>query len=212
MTTIEQAMQFCPLVAILRGITPAEVLSVGEVLYDSGFRCIEVPLNSPNPYASIKSLTNGIPSDCITGAGTVLKPDQVLKVRDAGGRVIVSPNFSDDVVRTTIEEGMISLPGVGTPTEAFNAIDAGARWLKIFPAATYGTSHVAALNSVLPTDVKLVVTGGVSAHSVPDWRKAGAVGFGIGSELYRAGDTVESVRRRAMALVEAIDGRRCAGD
>ncbi|MCK0129282.1 2-dehydro-3-deoxy-6-phosphogalactonate aldolase [Erythrobacter sp. F6033] len=200
MTTIEDAIAACPLVAILRGVKPEEVVAIGEELYSKGFRCIEVPLNSPDPYKSIKMLTDAIPADCITGAGTVLTVEHVKLVREAGGRIIVSPNFNADVVRETVKSGMISLPGVATPTEAFAAIEAGANWLKVFPASTYGSDHIKAMKSVLPTNARIVVTGGVSAETIQDWRKAGVDGYGIGGELYRKGDTVDAVSQKAEAL------------
>lgn len=203
MITIDDAMQHLPLIAILRGVKPGEVAEIGQALYENGFRCIEVPLNSPDPFTSIAALTDALPDDCITGAGTVLTVDDVERVAAAGGRIIVSPNFERSVVESTLSAGMISLPGVGTPTEAFAAVDAGASWLKVFPAATYGSGHITALASVLPKHVRIAVTGGVSVDTVPDWRNAGAAAFGIGSELYRAGDSVESVREKAAALQQA---------
>jgi len=206
MTSIEQALAHMPLVAILRGIRPDEAAPVARILYDAGFRCIEVPLNSPDPYASIRAMADALPDDCITGAGTVLDVASVAKVRAAGGRIIVTPNTNADVIRATIAADMIAVPGVATATEAFVAVEAGARHLKLFPATTYGTGHLKALSSVLPTDVSILVTGGVSSSTIAEWKTAGAAGFGIGSELYRPGDSVEAVKTRAEALRAAIGG------
>lgn len=200
MTSIEKALANAPLVAILRGIRPDEAAPVAQVLYDEGFRCIEVPLNSPEPFQSIRAMSEALPGDCITGAGTVLDVASVDKVAAAGGRIIVTPNTNADVIRATIAAGMIAVPGVATPTEAFIAVDAGARFLKLFPATTYGTGHLKALASILPADVSILVTGGVSSSNIAEWKAAGAAGFGIGSELYRPGDSVETVRAKARAL------------
>lgn len=206
MTSIEQALAHMPLVAILRGIRPDEAAPVAGILYDAGFRCIEVPLNSPDPYASIRAMADALPGDCITGAGTVLDVASVARVSAAGGRIIVTPNTNADVIRATIAADMIAVPGVATATEAFVAVEAGARHLKLFPATTYGTGHLKALSSVLPTDVSILVTGGVSSSNIAEWKTAGAAGFGIGSELYRPGDTVEAVKTKAEALRAAIGG------
>ena len=204
MITIDEALENFPMIAILRGIRPVEAVDIAKLLYAKGFRCIEVPLNSPAPYESISMMTEELPEDCITGAGTVLSLDAVYRVREAGGRLIVSPNTNVEVIRATVEAGMIAVPGVATATEAFVAVDAGARHLKLFPATTYGTDHLKALASVLPHSVKFIVTGGVNAANLLGWKVAGAAGFGIGSELYRQGDTAKDVDVNARALCEAL--------
>lgn len=206
MTGIEDALSDLPLVAILRGVTPEEAVPISTALYDAGFRCIEVPLNSPEPFQSIAAMTEALPDDCVTGAGTVLDAEDVLKVKQAGGTIIVTPNTDVSVIKASIDEDMIVVPGVGTATEAILAARAGARYLKMFPAATYGTSHVRALLSVLPAGCQILVTGGVSASNIADWKMAGAAGFGIGSELYRAGDSVEKVSAKALEIVASLKG------
>jgi len=205
MTTLEQALSEAPLIAILRGVQPYEVVAIGEALYHAGFRCIEVPLNSPDPFVSIGALSQAIPHDCIIGAGTVLTVDDVAKVRDAGGRIVVTPNTDPEVIRATLAAGLIVTPGVGTATEAFAAAEAGATHLKLFPASSYGISHLQALRSVLPEGTRILAVGGVGAAEIAEWQQAGAAGFGIGSELYRAGDSVERVSVRARKLIEAVD-------
>lgn len=204
MTTMEQAMATNPLVAILRGIQPHEAVDAALALYDDSFRCIEVPLNSPDPYTSIRAMTEAVPSDCITGAGTVLTVDAVHMVQDAGGRIIVTPNTNAEVIKAAVAAGMIAVPGVATATEALVAVDAGARILKLFPASTYGTGHLKALASVLPKDVQFVVTGGINASNIADWKTAGAQGYGIGGDLYKPGDTPDDIRAKAKSLLAAI--------
>lgn len=204
MFTLDEALAQLPLIAILRGIQPDEAVGIGQVLYERGFRCIEVPLNSPEPFKSIAALVEALPDDCIVGAGTVLSVEDVKHVRRAGGRIIVTPNTDADVIRATIAEGMIPVPGVGTATEAFVAVANGATRLKLFPASTYGIDHLKAISSVLPAGVQLMAVGGVGAHNIAQWRDAGAAGFGIGSELYRKGDNAETVREKADRLCQAI--------
>lgn len=204
MITIDEAMDQLPLVAILRGVQPDEVVEIGRALYEEGFRCIEVPLNSPDPLTSIRLLAEAMPEDCICGAGTVLSVDDVHAVQQAGGRIIVTPNTDADVIRATVAAGLIAAPGVGSATEAFVAVAAGATHLKLFPASTYGIAHMKALQSVLPKGTKVFAVGGVGAANIGEWQAAGAGGFGIGSELYKAGDSVDTVRAKAQALCRAI--------
>ena len=196
----------CPLIAIIRGVTPDEALDIGGVLIDGGIRIIEVPLNSPEPLKSIERLASRFGEQASVGAGTVLNPEQVQQVRDAGGRLIVSPNMSPAVIRATAEAGMVSCPGIFTPTEAFTAIEAGAHTLKLFPAEAATPKVVKALRAVLPSDVPLVVVGGVGPDSIPSWLEAGANGFGLGSGLYKpgqnAGDTLTKARAYAAAIKE----------
>jgi 2-dehydro-3-deoxyphosphogalactonate aldolase len=197
------------LIAILRGVVPERVLGVAEELYAAGFRAIEVPLNSPDPFASIASLAGGLPRDCLVGAGTVLDADDVRRTHAAGGRLVVAPNFDAEVVGEALRMGMQVLPGIATATEAFAALRAGATQLKLFPAATYGPRHLQALRTVLPTGINILPVGGVAADQIPDWLAAGAAGFGFGSELFRPGYSLADIARRAQLIVQAFrDARR----
>lgn len=200
--TFERAMRELPLVAILRGITPPEVLAIGEALTCEGFRLIEVPLNSPDPLASIERLAAAHP-DALVGAGTVLTEQQVHAVHAAGGRLMVSPCFDAEVVKAAVAQGMACLPGVLSPTEAFAALRAGAHGLKLFPAEMAPPSVVKALRAVLPAPVPLLPVGGVSPDNLGAYRAAGASGAGLGSALYRPGDDAGQVRARARAFVQA---------
>ena len=204
---LEDALEAMPVIAILRGVTPEEVSDIGSVLYDNGVRCVEVPLNSPSPLDSIRALADTLPTDCLIGAGTVLSADNVKQVKAAGGSLIVTPNTFDGVIRAALEEDMQVIPGVATPTDAFHALRLGASFLKLFPASTYGPDHLRALLAVLPREVRVVVVGGVGPADFGAWCAAGAAGFGIGSELYRAGDSVDEVGRKAAAIIG--QARRC---
>lgn len=197
-----------PIVAILRGIRPDEVVEVAEVLYEAGIRAIEVPLNSPDPYESIALLDADFGDRCLCGAGTVLYPEQVDAVAAAGGRLIVSPDCNEAVIRRTVELELIPAPGFATPTEAFAAIEAGARILKLFPAVAYGPPYLKALREVLPAEISVLAVGGVHVAEMAAWRAAGAAGFGIGSELYKPGRTLAEIAERAAAIVAAY---RAAG-
>lgn len=208
MTTIapldkfKAAMRELPLVAILRGLNPAEAAAIGDVLVEAGFGLIEVPLNSPQPLDSIALLRKRFPA-ALVGAGTVLTAQQVRDVAAAGGELIVAPNFNRDVVRETVRLGMVSLPGVMTPTEAFGALDAGAHGLKLFPAELASPAVVKALLAVLPKGTPLVPVGGIGADNLRAWHAAGAAGFGLGSSLYKPGDDAATVRAKAAAVVAA---------
>ncbi|MBA5776026.1 2-dehydro-3-deoxy-6-phosphogalactonate aldolase [Stappia sp. F7233] len=193
------------LVAILRGVTPAEVEEIGETLAAAGFEAIEVPLNSPDPLVSIERLRKHLPETVIVGAGTVLQASQVDTVRNAGGSLVVSPNCDREVIARTAELGMLSLPGVFTASEAFAALKAGASALKIFPANVLGPSGIKALRAVLPEACVIAAVGGVSDGDFADYVAAGARAFGLGSSLYSPGFTVEEVGRRARAAVAAYD-------
>ena len=192
-----------PLIAIIRGVTPDEVLAIGGALIEGGIRIVEVPLNSPDPLKSIERLAARFGEQASIGAGTVLKPEQVRQVRDAGGKLIVSPNMDPAVIRATAETGMISCPGIFTATEAFTALETGAHTLKLFPAEAATPKVVKAMRAVLPRSVPLVVVGGVSPESIPAWLEAGADGFGLGSGLYKPGQTAAetSIKARAYAAV-----------
>lgn len=194
-----------PLVAILRGVTPDEVSDIGEALFDAGITWIEVPLNSPDPLDSITKLVARLGDQAVIGAGTVLTTDDVSAVAATGARLIVSPNMNQDVIRLTKAKGMISLPGVFTATECFAALDAGADGLKFFPGDLIGPVGLKALKAVLPTTVTTYAVGGVSVETVPDWLAAGAHGFGLGSSLYKPGDSAQDVAKKAKAIVAAFD-------
>jgi 2-dehydro-3-deoxyphosphogalactonate aldolase len=192
------------LVAILRGVTPERVVEVGDVLYAAGFRMIEVPLNSPDPFASIAALAGRNRPDWVIGAGTVLNVTDVLRTQAAGGRLVVAPNSDPEVIRKAVQLGMRVMPGFGTATEAFQAIQAGAQDLKLFPACTYGPRHLQALRAVLPPSVRVFPVGGVGVGEIPAWLAAGAAGFGLGSELFRPEYGLEDIRQRATDLVRAV--------
>lgn len=198
----EAAMRELPLVAILRGVKPAEAPAIGEVLVEAGFRLIEVPLNSPQPLDSIAALRRRFP-DAVIGAGTVLTAVEVRDVASAGGELVVAPNFDREVVEETVRLGLASLPGILTPTEAFAALKAGAHGLKLFPAELASPAAVKALLAVLPKGTPLIPVGGVGADNMAVWRAAGAAGFGLGSSLYRPGDDAATVRVKATTIVSA---------
>ena len=193
-----------PVVAILRGVRPEQVVAIGEALYKAGIGIIEVPLNSPEPMESIKSLADALGDRCVIGAGTVLTEADAEGVAAAGGQIAVSPNTDPAVITRSLALGMVPMPGWATVTEALIAYQAGARYLKLFPAATYGPEHVKGASAVLPTDCKVLAVGGVGANSAAAWLSAGVDGFGIGSELYKPGDSAEQVHQRAVAVVAAF--------
>nr|WP_010391952.1 2-dehydro-3-deoxy-6-phosphogalactonate aldolase [Paracoccus sp. TRP] len=193
-----------PIIAILRGLTPAEALPIGRALVEAGIDCIEVPLNSPQPLDSIRLMAAALAGQATIGAGTVLTVAQVAQVADAGGRMIVSPNTDPAVIREARSRRMQAWPGVYTATECFAAIAAGATGLKLFPADQAGTGTLKALRQVLPSEVAVYAVGGVGPDNFAEWRAAGAQGFGIGSALYRPGDTPETVAARAREVVAAL--------
>ena len=197
----------CPLIGIIRGVTPADAVGIGKALLDGGIRIIEVPLNSPEPFASIGAIAEAIGEEALVGAGTVLDPADVQTVKQAGGRIIVSPNMNPAVIAATVEAGMISSPGIFTPTEAFAALEAGAHALKLFPAEAASPAVVKALKAVLPNDVPLIIVGGVTPESIGAWLDAGADGFGLGGGLYRPGQSAEETLAKARAYVAAVGGR-----
>jgi len=193
-----------PLVAILRGVRPIEVLEIAGVLYESGLRIIEAPLNSPDPFDSIAKLSAEFGDRCLCGAGTVLSAADVDRVHAAGGKLIVTPNSDPDVIGRAVALGMVAMPGFATATEAFRALQAGAQFLKLFPAATYGPGHIKALKSVLPKGQPVYAVGGVGPDNLGPWLEAGADGFGIGGEIYKPGDTAAQVAVKAGALMDAF--------
>lgn len=203
--TFRQAFDACPLVAILRGVRPAEAQPVGAALADDGWRVIEVPLNSPQPLDSIAALARALPQ-AVVGAGTVLRPEQVAPVHAAGGRLVVAPNFNPAVVREAARLGMACLPGVFTATEAFAALEAGATGLKLFPAEMIPPAGVKALRAVLPREALVLPVGGITPANMAAYRAAGADGFGIGSALYRPGATAAQVQEDGRRFLDAWAG------
>jgi 2-dehydro-3-deoxyphosphogalactonate aldolase len=196
------ALAACPLVAILRGLRPDEALEVGAALVAGGFRLLEVPLNSPDPLASIRLLAQAFPQ-ALVGAGTVLRAKQVAQVHAAGGRLVVAPNFHPEVVREAAELGLACLPGVFTATEAFAALEAGATGLKLFPAEMLPPAGVKALRAVLPRETLVLPVGGITPATMAAYRAAGASGFGIGSALFKPGMTAAEVGQHALDFVAA---------
>ncbi|KNC16815.1 MULTISPECIES: 2-dehydro-3-deoxy-6-phosphogalactonate aldolase [unclassified Pseudomonas] len=200
---LKQAMAQNGLIAILRGLRPEESVAIGEVLYDAGFRIIEVPLNSPQPFDSIRLLRNSLPADCLIGAGTVLSAEQVQQVKAAGGQLIVMPHSDPVVLKAAKEADLYLAPGVVTPTEAFAALAAGADVLKLFPAESLTPAVVKALLAVLPKGTSLVPVGGISPDNMQPFLDAGVAGFGLGSGLFKPGMTVQQVADNAKAYVQA---------
>lgn len=193
------------LIAILRGVKPEEVEAIADVIVASGITRVEVPLNSPNPLVSIAKLVARFGDDVLIGAGTVLSAEDVAAVADVGGKLVVSPDCNEAVIRETKKRGMQSFPGVITPTECFSAIRSGADGLKLFPATLVGFDGIAAMRAVLPKDLKVYAVGGADPSSFALWKKAGVDGFGIGSAIYKAGDTPAVVSAKAKAIVEGYD-------
>jgi len=196
------------LVAILRGVEPGRVVGIADVLCNAGIRIIEVPLNSPDPFASIAALAASRRPDCLIGAGTVLTMDQVRQTQEVGGRLVVSPNCDAEVIEGALRLGMQVMPGFATATEAFTAIRAGATHLKLFPAVSYGPRHLQSLRAVLPAQVNVYPVGGIGAPDIAGWLAVGAAGFGFGSELFRPDYSLADIERRARLLVTAFRAAR----
>ena len=194
----------CPLVGIVRGVTPDEAEAIAQALYDAGMRIIEVPLNSPEPFESIRIIAERFGDRVLVGAGTVLDPADVLRVAQAGGRLVVSPNTNTAVIEATVADGLVSSPGYFTPSEAFEAIRAGAHAIKLFPAEAASPAVVKSQRAVLPKNVPLIVVGGVTPESIPGWMAAGADGFGLGGGLYKSGQDPQTTLERARAYVAAV--------
>ena len=195
-------MDSLPLVAILRGLKPEEALGVGQAIVNAGFHILEVPLNSPDPLRSIQIMAEAFPN-ALVGAGTVTTAQQVRDIKAAGGQLIISPHLDDNVVCEAVNLGLISMPGVATPSEAFRAIALGAHGLKLFPAEMISPAVVKSMRAVLPTHMKLIPVGGIGVHNMADYRKSGASGFGIGSALFAPGKSAQAVGESADAFVQA---------
>lgn len=198
-----ESLHHLPLIAILRGVTTDEVVELGKVLLESGFRVIEVPLNSPNPLQSIQRLRESLPDYCIVGAGTVMSATQVRDVASAGGQIIVMPHSDPRVIHAAKEAGLLCAPGVVTPTEAFAALAAGADALKLFPADLISPAAVAAMRSVLPSATVMLPVGGITPDNMQPYLRSGADGFGLGSALYRAGQPLEQTAANARRFAQA---------
>ena len=194
-----------PLIAILRGLEPKNALPVSDTLMSTGFRIIEVPLNSPDPLGSIERIAQRHGAQAIVGAGTVLTVEQVNAVADAGGRIIVSPNMNPDVGRSAIQRGLYWCPGVMTPSEAFAALDLGASVLKFFPAEMVPPSAIAALRAVLPQDALIAAVGGITPDTLASYHAVGVTGFGLGSALFKLDYTLDDIDRRARAFTQALE-------
>ena len=194
----------CPLVAIIRGVTPDEVEAVGEAIFAAGIRIIEIPLNSPDPLESIRRLASLMGTRALIGAGTVIEVAQVNAVAAAGGRLIVAPNVDNEVIRTSVAAGLVSSPGYFTPSEAFAALKAGAHALKLFPAEAATPALVKSQRAVLPKAVPLLIVGGVQPDAMRPWLDAGANGFGLGSGVFAPGRSAEETGARARAYVEGL--------
>ena len=194
----------CPLIGIIRGVTADQALATARALYEGGIRIIEVPLNSPGPLKSISSIAGALGDDALVGAGTVLTVDDVEEVKQAGGRLVVSPNMNPEVIGATVAAAMVSCPGIFTPTEAFAALRAGATVIKLFPAEAASPKVVKAMCAILPTDTTLLIVGGVTPESMRGWLDAGANGFGLGGGLYKPGQSPEETLAKAKAYVEAL--------
>jgi 2-dehydro-3-deoxyphosphogalactonate aldolase len=192
------------MVAILRGLTLVRAPEVGAALVASGFRTIEVPLNSPDPFATIQLLVEAHGATCLIGAGTVLTVAEVDRLHGAGGRLMVAPNCDGEVIRRALDLGMRVMPGIATATEAFTAVRHGATELKLFPASSYGAGHLKALKSVLPKHVRIYPVGGIGSQDIATWLASGADGFGFGGELFKPAYTLAELTKRAQELQQAL--------
>lgn len=194
----------CPLIAIVRGVKPDEAEAIGDAILEAGIRIIEVPLNSPEPLKSIERLAVKLGDRALVGAGTVFTPANVEDVRIAGGRIIVSPHTNPEVIRATVAAGMVSCPGYFTPSEAFVALDAGATALKLFPAEAASPAALKAQLAVIPKGVPIMIVGGITPDNMQPWTEAGAAGFGLGSGLYKPGQSVAETLAKARAYVARV--------
>ncbi len=194
----------CPIIAILRGITPDEIIAVGDALLSAGIRIIEIPLNSPDPFESIRRLSTAVGDSALVGAGTVLSSGDVAEVRRAGGQLVVSPNTDPSVIAATLDASMVAIPGYFTPSEALAAIHAGAHAIKLFPAEAATPGVLKAQRAVLPRHVPVLIVGGVTADNVGEWLDAGADGFGLGGALYRPGHSAADVKQNAAVFINTL--------
>jgi 2-dehydro-3-deoxyphosphogalactonate aldolase len=194
----------CPLVAIIRGVTPGEAEAIGDAIYQAGIRIVEVPLNSPDPLDSIARLAKKFGDRVLVGAGTVLKADQVGSIRQAGARLIVSPDTNVEVISAAAAAGLVSTPGYFTPSEAFTAIRAGATALKLFPAEGATPAVLKGQLAVIPRDIPILAVGGIKPDNMRPWLDAGASGFGLGGGLYVPGQSAEQTLAKARAYVEGL--------
>lgn len=192
-----------PLIAILRGVTPEEALAHVGAVINAGFDVVEIPLNSPRWQQSIPTIVEAFGEQALIGAGTVLQPEQVDELAKMGCRLIVTPNIQADVIRRAVGYGMTVCPGCATATEAFTALDAGAQALKVFPSSAFGPDYIKALKAVLPPEIPVFAVGGVTPENLSQWIDAGCAGAGLGSDLYRAGQSVERTAQQATAFVKA---------
>lgn len=193
-----------PLIAILRGLSPAEAVDVATVLVEAGIKVLEVPLNSPDPFESISKMKSHLGDDAVIGAGTVLTAENAKRVHDSGGELIVAPNLNAAVAAETKKCGMIYCPGILTPTEAFSALELGADALKIFPADAHPPAYIKAIRAVLPSDTVVIPTGGVEPDTIATYHSVGANGFGAGSSLYKPGKSLDEISKMATKLVSAV--------
>ena len=204
MTAFFSAIEKHPLIAILRGIKPTEVVDVAEILIEKNFKIIEIPLNSPDPIRSIELLTHYFENHAIIGAGTVLDEASIRSIAEAGAELVVMPNGNGIVVKAAKDRGLIAIPGIATPSEAFAMIEAGADALKLFPAEGIPPSVLKAMKAVLPSTVPILPVGGITPEKMNDYLKAGAIGFGLGSALYKPGMTLRDIRKNAEAFNQAL--------
>ena len=204
MTAFFSDIEKHPLIAILRGIKPTEVVDVAEILIEKDFKIIEIPLNSPDPIRSIELLTHYFENHAIIGAGTVLDETSIRSIAEAGAKLVVMPNGNGIVVKAAKDRGLIAIPGIATPSEAFAMIEAGADALKLFPAEGIPPSVLKAMKAVLPSTVPILPVGGITPEKMNDYLKAGAIGFGLGSALYKPGMTLRDIRKNAEAFNQAL--------
>ena len=198
------------LIAILRGIKPDEIEAIATVLIEEGFEAIEIPLNSPDPFTSIEKTVRLAPTNCLIGAGTVLTMDDVNRLDQVGGNLMISPNVDKEVISCAVSKGMVTMPGVFTPTEALSAVKAGACGLKFFPASVLGAGGIKAIMAVLPDHVVVGAVGGVSEKDFADYHAVGISAFGLGSSLYKPGASASEVRAKAKSVIKAHDAVYCA--
>ncbi len=187
-------LQTNPIIAILRGLQPSQAESIGKLLYEAGIRVMEVPLNRDNAFESIKILQSTMPDDVLVGAGTVINESQLERLKNISVPLIISPNLNIEIVSKTVTDGLISMPGVATVSEAFLAYQSGARWLKLFPAASYGINHLKAMKSVMPEEVNFVAVGGIDSTNINSWLSAGVKAVGIGNSLFCEDDSYQQTK------------------